>query len=441
LVEETIMTRIELRSSVTVGLAAAACFFILLVAAVGAQAQTFQVLHTFTGAQDGANPYTGLVLDRPGNFYGTTKFGGNHGFGAVFKLSQRGIFSPLHDFSGSEGMSPIGLTVGPDGNLYGTTEFGGAGGSCGGTGCGAVFEVRPPPTACGSFLCSWSVTVLHRFTGGADGGRPYSGVIFDSAGNLYGTASQGGQLTGACAGTGCGVVYELTPSGGTWTQTVIYTFSGRSDGSSPFAGLVFDATGNLYGTTGYGGTQSDGTVFELTPSGSGWTKNTLYDFQGGSDGLYPHAALILDHSGNLYGTTLDGGDSSCFGGCGTIFQLSPSGGNWVHTVLYTFTGTSGDAYPYASLFMDAAGNLYGTTVGGADTPPYGNVYQLTPSNGGWTYSSLHDFTDGADGAHSYSTVIMDANGNLFGTASDGGSTDCASGDDSGTCGVVWEITP
>ena len=425
-------------SRLVISALAIAIVFALAALTQSAQAQTFTVLHTFTGAQDGANPYTGLIMDRAGNFYGATKFGGIGDAGVVFKITQRGsgwVFTTLHEFAGSEGRSPIGLTLGLDGNLYGATTFGGAGGSCNGVGCGAVFKLSPPATSCKSVLCPWLATVLHRFTGGADGGRPYSGVVFDGAGNLYGTTAQGGQQSGVCAETGCGVVYELTPSGGSWTQTVIYTFSGGSDGDSPFAGLIFDTAGNLYGATGYGGTGSVGTVFELTPSGSGWAKATLYDFHGGIDGAYPDGGLILGLPGNLYGTTLVGGA----GNGGTVFQLSTSGGGWTHTVLYEFT--DGDLYPDASLFMDSAGSLYGTTAGGADTAPYGNVFQLTPSNGTWIYSSLHEFTDGADGAHPYSAVIMDANGDLFGTASDGGSMNCASGDDSGTCGVVWEITP
>jgi len=425
-----------------IAIAFIASTLLLIFAAAPAEAQTFTVLHTFTGAQDGANPYNGLVMDRAGNLYGTAKFGGNNGFGVVFKLSRGGsgwIFTPLHDFAGAEGSSPTTVTIGPDGNLYGTTEFGGAGGSCQGLGCGVVFKLSPLPTRCAGFLCPWSVTVLHRFTGGADGGRPFSGVIFDQQGNIYGTTSQGGQFAGQCAGNGCGVVYELSLSGGTWTESVIHTFSGGADGLSPYAGLIFDSTGKLYGTTPYGGSLNAGTVLVLTPSGSGWTHSILYNFQAGADGTYPYGGLTFDHAGNLYGTTDIGGDINC--ACGTIYQLSPSSGGWTHAVLYAFTNTNGDRYPQASLFIDASGNLYGTTPGGADTPPYGNIFKLAASNGNWTYNSLYEFTDGADGGHSYSTVLMDANGNLYGTASDGGSSHCVSGDDSGTCGVVWQITP
>jgi len=397
-----------------------------------AHAQTFTVLYSFTGGADGESPEL-LTIDRAGNLYGTSG-GGADGYGGVlFKLSHMGsgwTFAPLHNFVRSEGIAPIGPTIGPDGNLYGVNNQGGGQG-CGQQGCGTVFKVAPPPNRCTTVLCPWPATVLYEFTGGSDGKNPLSAVTFDQAGNLYGTAPGGS--------TGYGVVYELSPSSGGW-QSVIYTFQGGGDGGAPEAGVILDAAGNLYGATYGGGTRNTGTIFQLSQSGSGWVKNTLYSFQDDPGGVFPDGSLIFDQSGNLYGTTGGGGDSNsnCPGGCGTVFSLSPSNGGWVHTVLYSFTGDYGDENPNASLTIDAAGNLYGTTTGSSDTAPYGNVFKLAPSSGGWIYTSLHEFTDGTDGGHPYSSAVMDANGNLYGTATIGGKgSDC----NGLGCGVVWEVTP
>ena len=273
------------------------------------------------------------------------------------------------------------------------------------------------------------------------GGVPNGGIVFDQAGNIYGTTSQGGIANPSCRFGQCGVVYNLTPSHGSWTQSVIYSFSGGSDGGSPLSGLTFDGAGNLYGTTFYGGQTCRygcGTVYQLTPTGQGWTETVLYSFPNVAGGTNPWGGLIFDSSGNLYGTTSQGGDFNCVPvGCGTVFSLSPGNGGWVYTVLYTFT-ESNDQEARASLFMDAVGNLYGTTYGdSSDT--YGNVFQLTPSNGSWIYTSLHEFTRGADGGDPSGSVIMDAQGNLYGTASLWGQTGgiCSTYG----CGTVWEITP
>lgn len=279
--------------------------------------------------------------------------------------------------------------------------------------------MQPSPVACKTALCPWTETVLHRFSGGSDGGAPgFGDLIFDQAGNIYGTTSAGGAY-------GYGTIFKLTPSGGSWTETVLYSFTGGSDGSQPFAGLIFDNVGNLYGTTFVGGTFGYGTVFQLTPSGSGWTETVLYSFHGESDGSEPVGGLIFDRSGNLYGTTStwDAGKG------GTVFKLTPSDGTWVFALLYSFTGQGG---PLASLTMDATGNLYGTTYG---VGFFGNVFKLTRSGNGWTYTSLHDFTGYYDGANPWGNVILDASGNIFGTSSFGygGYPDC--------CGVAFEITP
>jgi len=392
-------------------------FALAVVAIPMAQAQTFTVIHNFTGA-GGISPWAGLTMDAAGNFYGTTYSGGTGGGGAVFKLkhSESGwIFTPLYGFAGGHsGANPWGeVAIARDGTVYGSTYQGGEG-NCYGFGCGVVFHLTPSATVPTTALSPWNETVLYRFTGGSDGGNPQGNVTFDEVGNIYGTASQGG--------SGDGVVYSLTPSGGGWIESVLYSPGGNNSLAS---GVIFDRTGNLYGESCGGG------VYELSPSGSGWIAQTLYSFNGGSDGECPFGGLIMDASGNLYGTTLYSGG----GAGGTAFELTSANGSWTFNLLYSFS----DSFPnqgnfpgsWDKLVMDAAGNLYGTTfIDGAYG--FGSVFKLAPSNGIWTYLSLHDFTDGNDGGYPKSNLVIDANGNLYGTASTGG----AYGD-----GVVFEITP
>jgi len=409
------------------GLALALVFALTLVATKPAQAQMFNIIYTFTGQNDGANPYAGVTMDRRGNLYGTTLAGGSAGYGAVFELKRSGsdwIVSPLYSFTGgNDGAQPRArVIIGPDGALYGTT-FGGGGAGCAGFGCGTVFNLRPPAFSCETAMCPWKETVLYRFTGGTDGGQPLGDLVFDQAGNIYGTTQEGG-LPHSCGNLGCGVVYELTRSGDSWTESALYQFSGGSDGDIPNGGVVFDHSGNLFGTTLSGGSNNFGTVFQLTPSGSGWTQKVLYSFQDSLDGSEPNAGVLFDSSGNLYGTTIFGGA----GDGGTVFQLTPSGGNWTLSVVYGLTGNAG---PFGNLSLDAAGNLYGTTYqDGAYV--VGSGFKLTPSQGSWTYTSLHDFTGGNDGQYPLSNLIFDSRGNMYGTAAYGGANGY---------GVVLEITP
>ena len=434
--EQSRVFRINWRE-VMAALSVAIALALTLVVAQSAQAQTYTVLHSFTGGQDGANPWAGLSMDRAGNLYGTTFFGGyNQGYcdpggcGAIFKLARKGpgwVFSPLYSFQGNnDGANPQArVSIGPNSVLYGTTF---AGGSWNG---GTVFSLRPPAAACKTALCPWSESVLYGFTNFQDGFSPgYGDVVFDQAGALYGTTYQGG--SGTCGVGPCGVVYKLTSSNGGWTESVLYNFTGTSGGNGPYGGVIFDQAGNLYGTTSEGGDGGCnglgcGTVFQLTPSGSGWTENVLYDFQNSSDGANPIGGLILDASGNLYGTT-----SGVANGKSTVFELKPSSGNWNFFLLYSL-GVSGSST--ASLIMDGAGNLYGTAWSGGAYGS-GSVFKLTPSAGGWTYTSLHDFcADGppcSDGAQPWGNVILDGNGNLYGTTTAGGASDL---------GVVFEITP
>jgi len=388
-----------------------------------AQAQTYQVLYNFTGGQDGAYPEAGLTMDRGGNLYGTAYQGGGTNRGTVFKLARKGsgwVFSPLYSFTGREdGGAPIARVVfGPDGSLYGTTEFGGR--NCG-VGCGTVFNLKPPATVCKSALCSWTEIVIYAFSGSNDGANPgYGDLTFDRAGHIYGTTYFGGN-------DAQGVVYELAPSNGSWTERETYLFTGANDGGNPYSSVIFDEAGNLYGTAYAGGAHGYGTVFQLTPSGSGWTENTLGAFQSASDGGKPFGGVVFDNAGNLYGATSSGGTGSG----GTAYELMPSNGSWTFSVVYGFTGSAYLPGPYGSLAMDARGNLYGTTNKDG-THGAGSVFKLTPSSGGWTETDLYDFANGSEGAIPYGSVLIDANGNLYGTASQGGANGY---------GVVWEITP
>jgi uncharacterized repeat protein (TIGR03803 family) len=399
-----------------------------------AHSQTFNVLYNFTGGPDGAHPVAGVTMDVKGDLYGTASTGGNltcnppHGCGTVYELKLKGsrfVLNPLYTFGKPPdgGIATAPVVFGSDGALYSTTPYGGS------SGVGTVFKARPSPSACKAALCPWSVTVLYSFKGLAsgDGDHPI-GLIFDHAGNIYGATSGGGTY-------GLGAVYELSSSGGNWTESVLYSLGGGSDGSVPYRSvLVFDSAGNLYGTTVFGGLYGYGTVFRLTPSAGSWTENVIYNFQYGGDGGYPYSGLIIDPSGNLYGSTSDGGT----GGGGTIFELSPSGGSWTYSLLYSIPGPTGaNCGPAWALVMDASGNLYDTTqCDGANG--LGNVFELTNTGGSWTYTSLHDFTGGSnDGEYPASGVTLDKSVNLYGTAVGGGTgAACVGG-----CGVVWEITP
>jgi uncharacterized repeat protein (TIGR03803 family) len=386
------------------------------------QAETFNVLYNFTGGADGSNPYTGLTIDRTGTLYGTTLAGGT-GHGTVYKLAKSGsswVFTTLYTFAGgNDGASPRTRVIfGPDGNLYGETTAGGGTG-CGGRGCGTIFELRRQCQICSG----WTEIVLYRFGGPPDGAEPIGDLIFDASGNIYGTTVQGGKPH-SCGGAGCGTVFKLARSGGTWTATVLYQFLGLTDAAFPNGGVIFDASGNLYGTTCCGTLSNSGTVFELTPEGGSWSEKILYTFQGTTDGKEPVAGLIFDSLGNLYGTTIFGGS----GLGGTVFKLTPSGGSWTFGLMYSLSGVLGS---YGTLTKDAAGNLYGTTFQDG-LHRYGSTFKLTSSGGSWTYDSLHDFTDGSDGGFASTNLIFDSSGNLYGTAALGGTHGF---------GVIVQITP
>jgi uncharacterized repeat protein (TIGR03803 family) len=367
------------------------------------------VLHNFTGKPDGAFPGSGVIRDSEGNLYGATFGGGQRNVGTVYKLDAAGHETVLYSFhSTADGFGPFlaELFRDPAGNLYGTTYLGGTGNCGASSGCGVVYKVD----------AAGHETVLHAFTGGADGGEPYGGVVLDPAGNLYGTAESGGIATGACADKfpiGCGVVFKLDPTG---QETVLYSFTGGSDGSIPYA-AIRDLAGNLYGTASGGGTANLGVVYKLDASGR---QTVLYDFPGPADGNNPLAGVTRDLSGNLYGTTGDGGVNDA----GVVYKLDPAGHE---TILYSFTGGADGRQPHAGVILDEAGNLYGTTGGGGPENA-GVVYKLSPAG---QETVLYTFTGGGDGG-APSGVIRDSAGNLYGTTANGGKF---------SAGVIFRVDP
>ena len=337
------------RMAVRTGIAVAA-----VVMLIAARFAATTVVYSFAGDEDGEYPDTDLVMDAAGNLYGTTVSGGDFGGGTVFKLSPSGS--------------------------------------------------------------GWTHTVLYDFTGQTDGGEPYGGVTLDAAGNLYGTAVVGG--TGLACEQGCGVLYQLSNSGGTWTEHVLHNFTGGADGSGPGSGVTIDAGGSIYGMTPTGGADALGVIFQVSPNGSGWSFHVIHTFTGGADGATGSKGRLLLRSGSLFGVATAGGTNQS----GVAFQLTRSGSKWNLHPIYEFQGTPDAGFPYGALSPDAAGNLYGTTYyDGAHN--LGCVYRLhrLPS-GQWVESVLHSFTGGADGNGPISNLVFDAAGNLYGTTSEGGTT-------------------
>ncbi len=393
----------RMRSALTLSLLTMA---LTLATVQTSQAQTLRVLHAFTGDQDGGQPFTGLTFDQRGNIYGTTN-SGDFGYGMVFQMKPKNgqwTFQVLHTFFGgpNDGAGPAGaVTIGPNGSAYVLT-FGGGSPACG-NGCGTVYNVRPPRTACKTALCDWDGGILYGFQGGLDGDAPAGSALFDSAGNLYGVTDRGGS-------TNVGTVFELTHTSSGWAKSTIHSFIDQ-DGAGP-TGLAWDAAGNLYGSCQAGGIENGGTVYQLAPSNGGWTENTLYKFASLDVGL--PGPVTLDPAGNIYGSTSNGQ--------GTIWELSPSAGQWNYKLLENFAASE--------FALDAAGNLYGFTWGGSHQ--YGAVLKLTPSGNGWTVTDLYDFQGGSDGYFPVGKPLLDASGNIYGVASSGGQYGW---------GTVWELTP
>ena len=380
--------------------------FALIFLTSSVHGQTFQVLHTFRAKADGAYPFGGVAVDGVGNLYGLTSTTGVgvYNRGTLYKIDSSGKFSVLRELAQHDGcLSFASVLLDKGGNLYGTTS------ECGSDTLGTAFEYQ---TSSGKFI------VLHSF-GGVDVAKPLAGLIRDDLGNLYGTGNFGGNCC-------WGGVFKIDHQTG--VETVLYNFGQEPDGESPNASVVRDAQGNLYGTTslgGPGGVYGYGTVYKLDPSG---TETLLYTFSGGADGANPIGGLVRDSSGNLYGTTAEGGLSKAPGGYGTLFKIDSSG---TFTVLHTFGTFLGDAaISWASLITDGKGNLYGTSEYGGRTGN-GTVFK-SDLNGNVTI--LHSFTRGSDGAFPFDQLAIDTAGNLYGTTNHGGAGTC-------DCGVVFKITP
>jgi uncharacterized repeat protein (TIGR03803 family) len=404
------------------------------ITAMGVPASTLSTLHTFTGGADGGLPFAGLILDQAGNLYGTAAAGGTGscsylsttGCGTIFELKNHNgswIFNPLYSFQGgTDGEFPVRpLTLGPNGTFYGTT-LGGGEGTCsfnGASGCGVVFNAGPNPTPPRTPLLTFRESVLYRFTGASDGANPYSTVIFDQAGNMYGTTTGGGA-------NGAGAVFELSPAaGGTYTETVLYSFIRNPGSATPLDGLIFDTAGNLYGTTENSGER--GIVFELSPAGGGtWTFNAIHVFNG--NGQNPQAGVAMDAAGNLYGTAQGSVPEG-----GVVWQITAPG-YCTQSGYMTWTETNEEnTFGYGRIALDSSGNQYVTLqTGGAFG--YGGILELTND---CNYIDLYDFAGASDGADPYSGVVLDSSGNLYGTSESGAGTGCGG---SG-CGTVWKLTP
>ena len=401
----------------------AAC--IVLPTMLPAQSRTYTVLYSFKGTPDGESPTGGIVRDRRGNIFGVTYGGGVSFEGTAFELGASGKERALYSFLAGYGAYPDSAIVqDAKGNLYGTTSYGGAYNQ------GAVFKVDTKRNE----------TVLYSFRGGVQYfGYVPNAVTRDEQGNSYGTTVLGGK-GGACFGYGCGIVFKLDSAG---KETVLYTFKGGKDGGYPSGPIVRDVAGNLYGETAYGGDltcfppNGCGTVFKLTPSGK---ETVLHRFTGkGGDGAQAWSGLVRDKEGNLYGSTVDGGTgpncTSDENGCGTVFKVDKTG---KETILHSFTGNAGDGAPiYATLAVDAKGNIYGTTPNGGSqncNSGCGAIFMLEPTG---KDTIVHEFTGGVDGADPQTGVIMDSAGNIYGTTASGGDLNCGGGFG---CGTIYKLS-
>lgn len=389
-------------------------------------ASRYAVLHVFRARPRGSNPIAPVIADESGNIFGETSQGGrptfDGGCGVVFELSPSGsgyVEKTLHRFRGrpGDGCSPIGgLTIDSNGAIYGTTESGGLRAD-GGT----VFKLTPAGS-------TYAYRVLYRFKDDRDGAWPIGPVIVDKAGVIYGATQYGAAYACAANTEGCGTVYSLTPSGSQYTEKILYVFKGGRDGLLPGAGLAIDSNGALYGTTTAGGGAGSigvGTVFKLTPSGSGYDERVIHAFGGRRDGLYPSAPVIVEPNGAVDGTTLYGGsgDAECTvegfkGNCGLVFRLTPSSSSYKEKILYNFRGGTDGSQPAAPV-IDDDGVLYGTTTDGPSGSQFpcrgacGTVFELQPSASGYAHTVLYRFNP-RSGWYPRAGVIVDG-GALYGT--------------------------
>jgi len=388
----------------------ASVLFVLL-GALPVRGQTYRVLYSFPSGTGGAYP-SGVISDPVGNLYGAVSQGGDlegcegYGCGMVFKLETDGVLTVLHSFTGGlDGAVPVGVTLDSEGNVYGATNGGGS------VGDGTVYEV----------FSGGGESTLYEFLGARqnDGARPQGPVTRDSQGNLYGTTLQGGPSDG-CEGFGCGTVFKVDPSG---QESVLYRFTGGLDGAYPTGPLIRDSAGNLYGTTeiggdltcSLGGFQGCGVVFKVSPTGQ---ETVLHAFAGKPDGANPQGGVVPDAYGNFYGTTVEGGNPVCSGGCGTVFRIDALGNE---TILHRFAGGADGATPYSGLLRNSSGILFGTTYqGGASTEcgslGCGTIFSLDPAG---KETILYTFPSDAGGVWPQS-LSRDSAGNIVGTTEFGG---------------------
>jgi uncharacterized repeat protein (TIGR03803 family) len=395
--------------------------------------------YTETGVYEFHRPYGAgaysLVADSAGNYYGVTTGGGNSscpplGCGVIFKISYSGgewKETVLHEFTGgTDGNGPLSITRDSAGNIYGISEFGGVNGS------GVVFKMTPRPSG------GYRFVVLHSFPENSSDGLYPSSLLLDAKGNVYGATTS--DSAGDCGTYGCGLIFRLSPTtSGTWSESILYHFSGTPDGMGPYGNMVFDGTGTIYGTTSSGGTVGDGnnygcgTVYQLNYSSGSWHESIVYAFNF-TNGESPQS-LIQDAGGNLYGVTVFGGikNNYCNYGCGTVFELSPSSGGWTASSYQLSNSTSDGQEPNA--VITNGGNLY-AAVAFSGQGPEGVIIELSPGSGGWSETPLFVFNDPTGGGDPTS-ILMDASGNIFGTTLTGGDAGPhGSGD-----GVFFELSP
>jgi len=398
-------------------------FLLSAVVASTAAAQTLNTLYVFTGGTDGANPMGRLVADKAGNLYGIARNGGMignlcpEGCGTVFELSPSGsawTFQVIYSFTGAngDGMNPWGLTIDAKGNLFGVTTWGGNSdiSVCGANSCGTVFELSHGANG-------WSEKIIYDFQGGtADGALPFTNIAIDGAGNLYGTALWGGTGTQGCYGNGCGVVWELSPTAsGQWKSKIIHNFLGRSNGMSPW-GLTLTAAGDIYGATNFGGNAQRGTVYKLSKGKFGWVGGVIYRLSANPIlGYLPQGPVGVDAAGNVLVAAMSPN--------ATVFELTPSSNGYQEQTIVSFPQNAPS--PLDGIFMDSAGNIYGST----DT----SVFQLSMTSGTYGLSTIATFQGSNMPADPSGAVLVDSQGNLFGTAEGGLGT--------AKNGAIWELTP
>jgi uncharacterized repeat protein (TIGR03803 family) len=401
----------------------ALCLALILLFTAGAWAGTEKVLYAFCSQQncaDGAYPYAGVISDNEHNLYGTTAQGGDNFAGLVYELKHTKSGwkeSVLYKFSGgADGAAPTGqLLFDGKGNLYGIANGGGAG-------YGTVYELTPSKGG-------WAFNVIHTFQGGNDGivNIGVSGLVLDKAGHLYGVTEMGGTA-------GYGTVFKLARSGSGWKKTTLYSFAGGTDAADPLMGLTWNSAGNLYGATVGGGAYGCGAVFELKHQKKTWSESVVYSFTGGSDGCWPEfGSVTIPKSGGVYGTTGAGGSANQ----GVVYQLKLSNGTWNENTLYDFTGGNDGGQVFAGVTFDPAGNIFGAAAYYGPSG-YGTVVELAKQKSGWQEKTVHQFT-GSDGGYPYGNIMVDAKGNLYGTTFRGGNLGCNQVQQG--CGVVFEMKP